>query len=813
MTIFNRTHLLALATVFSLVALPALAQDGKDTQTSGSVTVGAQTGTGINTSSKLQEYETVPTGVSLFNIDFDWKNASKYFVTFEGSKLGLDDQSAAFKAGQKGNWTFSASLDQNLRWFSNTAETLYNQSAPGVFTLPDGMRTSLQKIWSPATGETAAPASSSDNRFWSVRDYMNGATPVDLKYIRKTGRAEFDFTARKDLDFTVSYQRETRNGSQPVDFTAGPGIDEVANPIHYTTQDARLEVNYTKKQYFLNGVFDYNWFTNAVPYTTVDNPVRLNNTDFFWTASPVVNTSANATARLWNAPDNSAVSFDVTAGFKMPSRHKLTLTASRNQMAMDRTLVAQATNPNLNLASNNTNYCAPTAAPGSLAPSGQPCPTFTLSPEYSAIKGRLNQTLLSANFTGDPSPFFGYSASYRYFNISNNAPVYTFHSTVNSDGGASYAATGSTMTGEDANGYKSQQFKLEAHASLASNVKVGVNGGQLKMDYEDRMYQDVTDNTVGVTFDSNIRWAMFHGSFTYLNRLPGAINPDEPAEGVTGGPLDIHADMKDVAAQHGKIYNGALTLTPIDKAAVTFSVQGLDSDFPDVSIGLRKSTMRNAGVDLVYAFNDKFSANGAFVYEVYRMNTNMWYSANGTIANPVATNTTDQYQNTIGDIVHTYKAGFRWDILPGRVDLSTDYNYSKGRSDSGFAIVPGGQAGGDLLYPTSASTNFPVGGPYLNYPEVFNATTIWKTQFNYHLDKHLTFGLLYWYQKFDHADWAYDGLAPYMLPGSALYATTSGAVTNIYPQLDPSANRAFFLNAGVPNYKASIFRASITYRF
>ena len=102
MTIFNRTHLLALAIVFSLVALPALAQEAKETQTSGSVTVGAQTGTGLNTSSKLQEYETVPTGVSLFDVDFDWKNASKYFMTFEGNKLGLDDQSGGVPGRPEG---------------------------------------------------------------------------------------------------------------------------------------------------------------------------------------------------------------------------------------------------------------------------------------------------------------------------------------------------------------------------------------------------------------------------------------------------------------------------------------------------------------------------------------------------------------------------------------------------------------------------------------------------------------------------------------------------------------------------------------
>ncbi len=789
MTIFNKTHLLTLAAVFSLVALPVLAQE-KDTQITGGATVGAQTGSGIDKSSKLQEYETVPKGVSLFDIDFGWKNASKYFVTFEGTKLGLDDQAAEFEAGQKGNWKLDMSLNQNLRWLSNTAETLYNQSSPGVFNLSDGMRTSLQRIWSPATAETAAPANSSDARFWSVRDYMNGAQPVYLGYLRKTGRAALDYTAIKNLDFTVSYQREVRNGTQPVDFTAGPGIDEVANPVQFTTQDSRVEVTYTKKLFFVNGVFAYNTFTNDVPYTTVDNPVRLNNTDYFWTSTTVTNTSANATARLWNAPDNKSTSFDFSAGFKLPSHHKVTFTGSTDKMTMDRTLIPQATNPNLG---------ATTAG-------------FTLTPEYNAINAKLNQTLLMVNFTGDPNPKFGYSAFYRSFDLTNNKPAYTFHSTVNSDGGASYSAAGITST-EDMGGYKSSQFKVEGHVSLVPGVKVGVNAGQLKMTYEDRMYVDVKDTTVGVTADVNLHWAMFHGAFTNLSRRPGAIDTNEPAEGTTGGPTDINADMKDVAKQDGKIYNAALTLTPIDKTALTFSVQGVNSDYPDVSIGLSKSKMTNFGVDFVYAFNDKFSANAAYIYETYHMDTNLWYSANGTIASPVATNVTDKYWNATDDKVDTYKVGFRWDLMPGRVDVSTDYDYSKGRSDSAFTIAAGGVAGGDMLYPTTASVNFSVGGPYLNYPQVYNATTIWKTRFNYHLDKNVTFTLMYWYQKFDHADWAYDTLGLYMLPGSALYATTPGAVSNIYPQLDPSANRALFLNAGVPNYNASIFRASITYRF
>ena len=797
MTIQKRTHLLALALVFSVLALPVLAQDGKEPQITGSATVGGQAGSGINDSSKLQQYETVPTGVVLWDANFGWKNTSRYFITFEGTKLGLEDQFAAFETGKKGTWTFAGSLNQNPRWFSNTAETLYNQSAPGVFTLADGMKSSLQKIWTPATGETAAPANSSDDRFWSVRDYMNGAQPVDLKYIRKTGGLAFDLTAIKDWTFNVAYQRETRDGTQPVAFTAGPGIDEIANPIKYTTQDIRGEVEYVKKSLLVNAVFTNSVFTNDVPYTVVDNPVRLSNTDYFWTATPVTAISTNAQARLWNAPDNQANSFDLVAAYKLPKHHKVTFTGSYTTMTMDRTLVAQAMNPNLNYATTSPNYGL-----------------FTLTPEYSAIHAKMDQTLWVVNFSGDPSPKFGYSAFYRAFDLTDKMPTYTFHSTVNSDGGPSYSATG-TSTNDSS--YNTGQFKVEGHFLPARGMKLGVNVGHVKTSYADRDVLDLTDTTYGVTFDVNHSWLGFHGGYTHLTRTPGAENPNAPAEGTTGGPTDINAAMTDVAHRTANLYNAAFTLTPLDKIAMTLYFQGNTSDYPDTSIGLKKSDVKSYGFDVVYSFNEKFGVNAGYIYETTHIDNNFWYSANGTVSSPIATNTIDQYFNAIDEKVDTASAGLHLQIIPKRLDLRSEYSYSKGRSDSGFYFGPthtaGGQAGGDLLFPTTTTTvNFPQLA-YPTYPQVFNATTIWKTWVNYHVEKNVTVSFLYWHQKFDQADYAYDLLGNYMLQGSALYASTPGAVANIYPTLDPSANRALFLNAGVPNYNANIFRVSLTYRF
>lgn len=792
----NRPYLFSLALAISLAAVPAFAQDAPADQAkaSGSVTVGAQNGTGIDDSSKLQQYETVPKGVTVFDANFDWLS-SKYFMKFDGTKLGQDDQSAAFQAGAKRAWKLNLSLNENPRWFSNTAETLYTQPSPGVFVLPDGMRTALQKIWSPATSETAAPANSSDNRFWSLRDYMNGAQPVDLRYVRKTGVVGFDVTAVENWTFKASYQRETRDGSQPVAFTAGPGIDEVANPVKYTTHDTRAEVEFDKNKLFLNASFDYSKFHNDVLYTVVDNPVRLNNTDFFWTGSPVVNTAANATARLWNAPDNKSTSVDFVAGYMFPAHHKVMLNFDSTVMTNDYTFVEQALNPNLNLATNNASY-------------GK----FTLTPQYPSYNGKYNQNTFVVTFTGDPNPKFGYSLLYRSYDLTDNSPSYTFLSTVNSDGGASYSTTGGTTTGDYGFGHK--QVKFEVHVSPAPGFKVGFNVGTRKDSYDERDYLDVKDTTIGATVDAKITSiGNLRASYASVRREPGAANPTALGPGVTGGPLDVGSEYRDIAKQDSKTYNVTFTLTPIDRVSVALFGQGAKSDFPDTSIGLSATNVNAYGVDLTLVPVPQFSLDAGYIYEKLNQETNLWYAANGTAAAPAATNFVDQYWNSLNDKVTTASFGIRWDVAPKKVDVGTNFSFSKGTSNSDYRVNPGGQAGGDMFFPTNTTTVNFAQFQYLSMPQVFNKTTIWKTWINFHVDKNVTLSLLYWKQKFDQADYAYDMLAPYMQAGSTLYATTPGAVANIYPQLDPSANRAMFLGAGVPNYDANIVRASLTYRF
>ena len=56
MTMKSKARYLSLGVALSFLTVPAMAQEEKEEQTSGSVTIGAQGGSGIDDSSKLQQY-------------------------------------------------------------------------------------------------------------------------------------------------------------------------------------------------------------------------------------------------------------------------------------------------------------------------------------------------------------------------------------------------------------------------------------------------------------------------------------------------------------------------------------------------------------------------------------------------------------------------------------------------------------------------------------------------------------------------------------------------------------------------------------
>ena len=769
----NTVYLASLfAIAMGLAALPAVGEESEAAQSSGSVTVGAQGGSGIDTSSKLQEYEIVHKGVFVPAASFDWQNGSNYYLNFKGTELGLDDQFAGVSVGKKDGFQLNLSWDMNPNWLSNTGRTPYTEniaSNTAFYHVPDGMRLALQNIyapWVPATtanpiGLGNAPADPTKAGFFAVEPWVADSQPVDLRYVRKTGKAGLTLPVGEALKLSLSYSREQRDGDKNTTFYGGQNF-EVATPIAYRTDNVRAGAEFAKGRWFGNAGLNYSKFHNDVPYAEIDNPERLE------LANPANQRSVVTDAtvfRLWLPPDNKAVSVDFSGGVKLPRRHKITVSLAVGDMSMDHDLLPLSTNPNL-----ATSATTPAAG-------------FSVTPPYNSVSAKYDTFMGAVKLTGDPSTKFGYSVSWRRYQLTDKTADYQFLSTVRGDVNASQL-TSDTALIRDHEGYETQSIKGEAHVLPKKGLRFGVSYAEEKHNYDVREYADVEDHVLVASADYAHKWWSLHGSYTDLNRQPGSVNEPPPWDGAT---------QTDITRRHRKSYSGLLTLTPNGVFAITVTGMQQTNAFAESVTGLLDQSAGQLGADLTYAPSQRFSASGGYVYESYDFRMAAAYIPRGSNPPYLQAN---YWENASKDRVHTLRASVQWTLLPDKFDVDANVDYALPRNDSQYTFAPGGLNEGNGVFPANAPPipGFPVTS-FTSFPRVSKNFLIAKVVLNYHLDKNLTASAMWWKQRFDNLDWQTDSMLPYM------------------GHVDPGANRWFFLGAQVPSYNADIFRVALTYKF
>jgi hypothetical protein len=788
MTMKNIARPLALAALVVAAALPASAQWGPAEEqncipkgNTGSFTLSAQGGSGLEDSSKLQQFETIPKGVFVPCALWGWENTN-YFIDAKGTKLGLDDQFASIFAGKKGGASLALTWDQNPNWMSNTAQTPYGETVSGntaFFHVPDGMRTALQNVYAPWVAPTAsnpsgvgsAPANPTRPGFFAVEPWVTGAPSIELRYLRKTGQAGLEIPVGKDFVFNADYSHETRNGNKNTTFYGGPNY-EVATPIDFKTENFHFGGDYAKGRLFANVTANFSNFTNELQYAEIDNPERLqlNNPNF-----PAARTVYNdaATFRLWLPPDNKAYSVDFTAGYTLPKHHKITASLSTGQMKMDHELLNLSTNPDIGTQPRD--------------------PKFSVVPPYGSVEAKYDTLMLNFRFTGDPSPYFGYIASYRKYELKDKTEEYEFLSSVRGDVGASQRVEGGT--GESGPllrehfGWSVETLRGEVHVLPVHGLRVGLSYNQDNRKYDLGPYADLKDKTFAVNVDWGWKWLSLHGGFNNFQRDPS--NPYD-------APIWQGATFTDTTERNRNTWNALVTLTPVDKVTFSFNALTQKNDFPSSVTGLLDQTFDTYGVDVTYAPNARLNLTAGYVYEKYYFNMEAAYIPRGL--NPPY-DPANLWQNATDDKVDTFRAGLSWALVPDKVDFDATIDYTKPRSDSQYNFaLPGTPIGGlneaNGVFPANVP---PVPGfpsfTFNSFPLVSKEFLMAKLRLAYHISKNLTASAMYWKQKYDNTDWQTDLMQPYM------------------GHVDPGANRWFFLGARVPSYDADIFRASFTYTF
>lgn len=154
---------------------------------------------------------------------------------------------------------------------------------------------------------------------------FNTWNTFDYSIERKQYGAGFKFPLLKPFFFDVSFQREERDGIKAAGLAASsPGgfIDEVPEPIDYTTNDVKLEAGYAENPFFLSLGFMYSDFNNSDDKLTFTAP-----------------TSPFLTDRLTLPPDNNFYKGFFKGALKLPLNSKFNVNLGYGVAESETTLV------------------------------------------------------------------------------------------------------------------------------------------------------------------------------------------------------------------------------------------------------------------------------------------------------------------------------------------------------------------------------------------------------------------------------------------------------------------------------------------
>ena len=247
------------------------------------MTLSAQGGSGLEDSSKLQQYETFPEGVFVPCADFSWTN-DKYFMDVVGTKLGLDDQFASLVGGKKGGFQLNLGWDQNPNWQSNTARTPYSRGRTGrLHACPTACgsrcRTSTSPWVTPTSsnpvGIGSAPANPTVARLLRRRALGDRLLPRRPALPPQDGPGGLQRSGgtRRSCSTRPSPARRGTATRTPRS-TAVPNY-EVATPIDFRTDNFRLERRVREGPPLLQRLRGLQQLPNELPFVEIDNPERL----------------------------------------------------------------------------------------------------------------------------------------------------------------------------------------------------------------------------------------------------------------------------------------------------------------------------------------------------------------------------------------------------------------------------------------------------------------------------------------------------------------------------------------------------------
>lgn len=773
--------------------------------------------------SKYEEYRDLRDGffIKRFRLSKDAIGGTKYYFDIQSDKAIYRDQSYLATIGAWNRFKIQFRYDEIPHTYTNTARTLYTETARGVLTIPLITRNALQTL-SAVTPTATSPLPSAIQT--QVVPSMNFITPA---IERRAGKISFAYDLTPDWDVEAAYGREHESGNRPLGeifntspsagVTGGYGV-EVPEPIDYFIDTTRIMTEFARQRWGIQVGYNGSYFHNHTGTLTFDNPFRT--TDCVAPTGCTAATQGPATGLVDLYPDNHANYFNFAGSFQLPFRLRLLASITAGWLRQNDPFVPYSTNSILE---------AQTAAlPGSSLHGEK----HTLAMNYKLIE-RLTKK-------------FEIKASYRQYDYNNDTPELSL-TPVQGDFAAANLASPEENTPFSYN-KKNVEVTGNWYFARKSSLKAGYIGEIMDRSHRDAEHSK--ENGFIVALDSDINKQLsFRASYRYSTRRPDEYL-DEEATVISGGITadSIFNRRFDEAPRDRNRGDVQLSYSPTDRFSISgfggtiqdnYNIRGdvnsstplnftTTTADPYFLYGLLKDLSYNAGFDSDFMLNSWASVFAEYSWERYDKPMAARYRVPGgatptpldcSISGRGCDSANNDWGSRAREFVHITTAGF--DLHPGKkVFINTYYSLSasKGNVTSRPFGDPTLLTGPDKFLLTG--TNVAV-----DYPETVSRTHEAVVIFKYKLTPKLMPKVEYRYQQFDSHDYQTSAMTPYMgcvsplPPGAAVPGCTSpliGTPSQFYPYFvvgDTGAARYLFLGADQPSYKAHYLATTLEYHF
>src|SRR4051794_10007446 len=145
---------------------------------------------------RFQRYQDFRAGGTIDR--FRWgKSTDQYLVKVEGDHLGYRDQRFSGSYNNYGKVKANVEWNQIPLYYSDSTQSLYTQSAPGVLSINDTIQTALQ------------------NKTTTLLSAVGLAAPFELRSRRDIANVNLTYSATPNVDFKILVKNTDRQGSQP----------------------------------------------------------------------------------------------------------------------------------------------------------------------------------------------------------------------------------------------------------------------------------------------------------------------------------------------------------------------------------------------------------------------------------------------------------------------------------------------------------------------------------------------------------------------------------------------------------------------